>query len=128
MDCPQCSGMEMEELATEDDLVFARCSECNGVWIDSGELSRALLRNRLPGLDALGGRVNLDEPAGTCAEDLADLMVIEASTNHAYPYAMCEVCGGVWLDNGGEGFQAEGADPILDEILEYFRGFAAAVH
>ncbi len=126
MDCPQCSGIELEEHTTDDGLVFGRCPECQGVWMDSGELTRALLRNRLPGLDALGGRANLEEPAGTCAEDLSDLVVIEASTRHVYGYAMCEVCGGVWLDHGGDGFQGDGAEVILGEILDFFQGFASA--
>jgi len=125
MDCPQCSGVELEELATDDGLVFAKCGECNKVWIDSGELTRALLRNRLPALDALGGRANLEEPAGDCPDDLNDLMVIEAKRGDV-SYAMCELCGGVWLDNGGQGFETETGDQVLAEILTFFRGFAAA--
>ncbi|RMG13385.1 MAG: hypothetical protein D6729_15085 [Deltaproteobacteria bacterium] len=125
MECPQCSGIETEEHATDDGFVFDRCPECTSVWMDSAELSRLLLRNRLPGLDALGGRVNLSETAGTCPEDLTDLVVVEAIKKPDLTYAMCEICGGVWITPDGETFPEDAAG-ALASIVGFFKTFAAA--
>lgn len=36
MDCPRCSA-EMDQLDMQD-VPIERCPECNGIWLDAGEL------------------------------------------------------------------------------------------
>lgn len=38
MQCPRCDGT-LAEVALEDVLID-RCTKCNGVWLDAGELER----------------------------------------------------------------------------------------
>lgn len=127
MECPRCSG-EMQEFSTEASVVLGRCPECGSLWIDSGDLTRALLHHNLPGLDSLGGRENLGETAGMCPEDLTDLTVVDSSGAQDRSYALCEVCGGVWLTEkgDGEGFDAEDGEALLGQLVEFFRDFAPA--
>lgn len=124
MECPRCNA-EMQEFSVESGAVLGRCETCGSLWVDSGDLTRTLLHNNLPGLDALGGRENLEDTAGMCPEDLTDLTVVD-SPSGGPSYALCEVCGGVWLHErgDGEGFEGEDADAILGQLLEFFRDFA----
>ena len=127
MDCPRCSGVEMNELVLEDETIVRRCEECSSVWIDTADLSRLLVHNDLPGIDALGGRENLDEAVGTCPEDLTDLMVIESAQHEGMAFALCEVCAGLWVERPleGEEFQGRTAEELVEELLAFFSAFAA---
>lgn len=124
MDCPRHSGVKMEEYEGEGGLVLLKCEECGGLWLDSGDLTRALLHHQLPMLDALGGQENLGEVAGTCPDDLADLTVIEARKNTEVAFALCEICGGVFLTGGEEGFAGDNGDDLERSVVGFFREFA----
>ena len=50
MRCPKC-GMELIEIDYKG-LKVDRCSECDGIWLDAGELE-AVSRLEKPGLDKL---------------------------------------------------------------------------
>jgi len=50
MRCPKC-GMELIEIAYKD-IKIDKCSECEGVWLDAGELE-AVSRLEKRGLDKL---------------------------------------------------------------------------
>lgn len=127
MDCPRCSGVEMNELILEGDTLVQHCTECFSLWIDAAELTRMLVHHDLPGIETLGGRENLEEAAGTCPEDMTDLTVIESAQNDGLSFAMCDVCGGLWLSRSenGEGFQGENAKEIAEGLLAFFNAFAA---
>ncbi len=127
MDCPRCSGVEMEEMSLEDETVIRQCSECSSIWMDTADLTRLLVHNNLTGLDALGGRENLEDSAGTCPEDLIDLVVIQSVKDDSLSYAMCEICGGLWLAQRANGspFQGETGEALLDEVIAFFGAFAA---
>ena len=126
MDCPRCSGVEMNEMHLEDETPIRSCPDCSSVWIDSADLTRLLVHYDQPGIESLGGRENLDEAVGTCPDDLTDLMVVESTHGDEMSYAMCEVCGGIWLSRrvDGETFQGETAEALVEEILDFFRHFA----
>ena len=126
MDCPRCSGVEMNETYLEDETPLRLCPDCSSVWIDSGDMTRILVHNDQPGIDSLGGRENLDEALGNCPEDLTDLMVVESTHGEDLSFAMCEVCGGMWLLQrvDGKPFQGETEAEIVEEILDFFRHFA----
>lgn len=120
MECPQCN-QEMESLEG-DDVSVTRCSNCGGVWIDASDLNRVLLHHNLPGMESLGGRANLDEVAGQCPVDLADLVVVEGPGKPPMRYDACEVCGGIWLED--QRFDGEGVGPLLEQIVDFYREFA----
>lgn len=50
MRCPKC-GMELIEIAYKG-LLVDKCSECDGVWLDAGELE-AVAKLEKPSLDKL---------------------------------------------------------------------------
>ncbi len=130
MECPRCSGLEMEEYDADGGVLLRRCPECRSVWMDTADLTRALLHNNLPGLDTIGGRENLAEAAGTCPDDLTDLVVIESPKASGLQFAMCEVCAGVWLQGTAEdpaaGFGGEDGNALVAEVVDFFRAFAPA--
>ena len=127
MDCPRCSGVEMNDVLLEQDALVRICEECSSLWIDTADLTRMLVHHNLPSIDALGGRENLEEAAGTCPEDMTDLTVIESAQNDGLAFAMCELCGGLWLSRNAEGKEFLGKKPeeIVEELLAFFGAFAA---
>ena len=122
MDCPK-DGLEFE--AKEDDVLsLQRCTECEGIWLDVADLNRILLRHNLPGLEKLGGTVNLEELAGQCPACHVDLVVVEGGPHKTLRYDTCESCGGIWLE---QGLEKKGADTIAamgDGIVDFFKRFA----
>ena len=127
MECPSCHGLEMETQEANDGTPVERCENCSSVWIDSGDLTRTLLRHNQPGLDSLGGRENLAETAGTCPDDLTDLVVIESRKAPDLHYAMCEVCGGIWLAGDEEAGRFEGdGEALVQQVIGFFQSFAPA--
>lgn len=121
MDCPGC-GVEMVDLK-EDDLTLRKCGECGGLWVDVSDLNRMLLHNNLPGLEALGGKVDPEAMSGQCPDCLVDLLpVIGGDKANPMSYDTCESCGGVFLE---ERFKdAADAKDAEKGIVEFFRGFS----
>lgn len=117
MDCPRCND-EMTLLEGED-VSLQRCTECSGVFIDPSDLNRILLRNALPVLDRVGGRVNLEEISVTCPECDVDMTVIEGDDKRGLKYEACESCGGIWIDLD-EADDQEMA-PVEAAIVDLFR-------
>jgi len=118
MNCPSC-GVEMGTLES-DEQSLSRCGECGSIWTDISDLNRLLLQNNLPGLDSLGGKVNLEMLSGQCPECLVDLVVVE-NPQHALAYASCESCGGILVMDD---FSAcAGADEASKHLVEFFIAF-----
>lgn len=124
MECPR-DLVEMNNVVGKDESPLSLCDTCGGVWLDSADLNRLLLRNNLPGLESMGGKVNIDELSERCAKDQVDLVVVDGG-DKANPrsYAYCEACGGIWLDiEVPEGLEP---DALEDEIIEFFKVFSRA--
>ena len=70
----------------------------------------------------------LVEPTGRIvavpSDDLADLTVIEARKNTEVAFALCEICGGVFLTGGEEGFAGDNGDDLERSVVGFFREFA----
>ena len=47
LQCPKCDGTLTEE--TFEEVQIDRCSKCNGVWLDAGELERLTQREEAGG-------------------------------------------------------------------------------
>jgi Zn-finger nucleic acid-binding protein len=121
MDCPGC-GVEMIDLQ-EDDLTLRKCGECGGLWVDVSDLNRMLLHNNLPGLEALGGKVDPDAMSGQCPDCQVDLLrVLGGDKAHPMSYDTCESCGGVFLESQFK--DAASAEEAEQGIVEFFRAFS----
>jgi Zn-finger nucleic acid-binding protein len=96
MDCPRCT-VELAAITRDESSIY-RCSECGGLWVDGGDLSKILLHANLPALTAIGGSINVDELTGTCPACSVDLVVVEGGEKLALHYDTCESCGGLWVD------------------------------
>ena len=86
---------DTKEVVGRDESVF-RLYE-GGVWADSVDVNRMLLHAGLPGLESMGGKPNLDAIGDRCPKDDVDLIVIGGADH--LEYSICEVCGGIWLDD-----------------------------
>jgi Zn-finger nucleic acid-binding protein len=110
----------MEEMTAENDMVLQRCGQCEGLWTDVAELNRLLLHHNFPGLEALGGRSNVDDTSGKCPVCLVDMVIVEGGPRHSMRYETCEVCGGVWIQPEGEVHNVKEA---IGEIVGFFKDF-----
>ena len=121
MDCPRCN-VEMAELEG-DDTTLRKCGECGGLWIDVADLNRVLLHNNLPGLESLGGKVNVDALPGQCPECHVDLVTIEGGDRQqVLNYDTCESCGGIFLES--EFKDVTDPQAVFDEIVSFFKRFS----
>ena len=121
MDCPSCN-VEMSELEG-DDTTLRKCAECGGLWIDVADLNRILLHNGLPGLDSLGGKVNVDALTGQCPDCQVDLVTIEGGDrSHPMNYDTCESCAGIFLES--EFKDISDAKTAFAEIVAFFKKFS----
>jgi Zn-finger nucleic acid-binding protein len=121
MDCPGCS-VEMSELEN-DGTTLRKCSDCGGLWTDAADLNRVLLHNNLPGLESLGGKLNVEAETGECPECLVDLVQITGGDrHHPQSYDTCESCGGIFLES--EFKDADKPDIAVREIVDFFNRFS----
>lgn len=127
--CPKCRiAMQTRDLAGTAVEVCARCA---GFYLNEGELSR--LRDTAGVKTALAAAPAV--AAGAAPDETGPRMCpVCDHTMHAHPYLetgvtidSCQVCGGVWLDEGefaavlarGEALAASGAlDPELLAALD----------
>jgi Zn-finger nucleic acid-binding protein len=119
MDCPRCT-VELAAI-TRDESSIHRCSECGGLWVDGGDLSKILLHANLPALTAIGGSINVDELTGTCPACSVDLVVVEGGEKLALHYDTCESCGGLWVE--GEDVEDVPETITYDEAAKELAGF-----
>lgn len=124
MDCPRCN-VEMDELEG-DDTTLKKCSDCGGLWIDVADLNRVLLHNNMPGLESLGGKVDVDALPGQCPECSVDLVTIRGGgRQHVLNYDTCESCGGIFLES--EFKDAQDFKSASEEIVGFFKRFGPKV-
>lgn len=121
MKCPGCN-VEMTNLEG-DDMALHKCGQCGGLWLDVSDLNRLLLHNNLPGLETLGGKLNVEALTGQCPECSVDLVTVDGGDRqHPLHYDTCESCGGVFLES--EFKDATDAKAASDEILAFFHRFS----
>lgn len=104
------------------DMTLRKCGDCGSIWLDLADLNRILLHNNLPGLEALGGKVDPEALTGQCPECQVDLVrVAGGDRHHPHQYDTCESCGGIFLES--EFKDATDAKIAEREIVEFFKGF-----
>lgn len=122
MNCPACN-VEMADLEG-DELTLRKCGDCGGLWIDVADLNRVLLHNNLPGLESLGGKVDVEALTGQCPECQVDLVRITGGDrHHPLSYDSCESCGGIFLES--EFQDATDVKVAFQEIVDFFKVFSA---
>lgn len=96
MHCPKCRQQPLKErYVSAANLHVDFCPKCRGVWLDGGELGRAMPAAD-PQLQIPSNAVRLRASCPRCAKPL-----------YAFPYPqtrvmieMCRECRGLWLDAG----------------------------
>ena len=120
MNCPSC-GVEMGTLESEDETLH-RCQTCGSLWTELSDLNRLLLQNNMPGLDSLGGKINLDALPGQCPECLIDLVEVKNSApQHSLAYASCESCGGILVMDDFS--SCADVDEAFKHLVAFFTAF-----
>ena len=99
--CPSCKDtvMNKDTLYLQE---IERCKDCNGIFLDEGELG-AIVR-----LMKLYRSVNLEEPEIETLDDIgrppylcpADGSKLTREDYGGLPVDTCDECRGVWLDDG----------------------------
>jgi len=117
MNCPSC-GVEMGTL----DESLHRCDTCGNLWTDISDLNRLLLQNNMPGLDSLGGKVNLEALPGLCPDCLVDLVEVQSSNpQRSLAYASCESCGGIFVID--DFLACANAEEASKHLVRFFTAF-----
>ena len=99
IDCPRCHvGMSVVGFDTYKGrrIEVDACPQCNGIWLDSGELRKVLGDKKLSDYLTKEIGTKTDSPL-LCPRD-AGLMDIEIADD--IEVDVCLTCNGVWLDAG----------------------------
>jgi Zn-finger nucleic acid-binding protein len=77
-----------------------RCSYCDGLWFDKGEVLDAIRRAKLEELPAVpeGFRLSHNGPAGSCPRCSTTMETVVSPSAPAVEYDHCPSCEGVWFD------------------------------
>ena len=106
-----------------DDQTICKCGDCGGLWVDVGDTNRLLLHHNLPGIEALGGKLDAESLSGQCTECQVDLVRVNGGDKrHALHYDSCENCGGLFLES--EFLDASDFAIAQAEIVDFFRAFS----
>jgi len=102
--CPK-DGTTMDAIDIEG-ITIDRCTTCNGMWFDLGEL-REILENKeldtksLVKDDQARDHVQVRNRATVCCpRDGFAMMEVRDSTQQHIAYELCMMCGGIFLDAG----------------------------
>lgn len=102
MKCPKCRTASLRSLVV-DDTEVDRCSTCDGIWFDPGELGSLLDSNeeRLSPLLQQSADAGHDQRSGSCPRHpTATLLQVKSMRNREVAVETCPLCRGIWLDGG----------------------------
>jgi Zn-dependent protease with chaperone function len=96
MKCPNCRDADLEPVLVERGVVVERCTECEGVWLDRGELALVAdeprrIEERLE--EALKRRKPVDKPSPMTGKAMEEF-TYEGGARIDY----CTESGGLWFD------------------------------
>ncbi len=103
MNCPRCGdSFNTFEFRGID---LDKCNKCNGLWFDEGELKKIekmeLTGTDLSKLDVNNhGKLEFNTGSGKCPKCENPLVEINFMYESKIKVDACEVCGGLWLDEG----------------------------
>ncbi len=109
MNCPVCKKSAMVTLEL-DQVEIDYCFDCNGIWLDEGELEM-LLDDREKALELLGSfeEAAIDEDKVKCPICMKKMEKIKVGDSQRQVIIdMCSKKHGIWFDKGE-----------LDEVLEH---------
>ena len=116
IDCPKCNH-QMEEVRYGGDLTIDRCTNCHGLWFDSGEMEK--LKDKW-----MGDALDRGDPAEGKKWDAVDDVncprcgkQMEKTSDPKQPHIWYEVCPehGVFMDAG------EFTDYKHETLADWFR-------
>ena len=122
IECPKC-GHGMKEISYGSDLLIDRCTNCEGIWFDHGEVSR--LKSKW-----MGDALDTGNPsAGKRWDGIKDVscprcgLQMERVSAPDQPHIYYEVCHehGMFLDAG------EFTDLAHETIGDWFKGLLSRV-
>ena len=102
MKCPKCRTETLRSI-TVDEVEVDRCSTCDGIWFDRGELGGLLDSKEEMGLQPLmdgQDQVGLDMRGGVCPRHNNAMIRVKSLRNREVSVETCPVCQGIWLDGG----------------------------
>ena len=120
MNCPKCSS-EMKTV-TYDDVEVDRCSGCQGLWFDGGEIEPLRHRQAAEAIDIgdaeRGAELNATENyvCPRCSGGM--IKMVDAQQPHIW-FESCGACGGAFFDAG------EFRDLATHSVAEFFKDLFA---
>ena len=104
MNCPNCKQETLEKITFYKNQV-ERCSQCNGIWFDQGELRRSKDEEDqfLKWLDVDlwkdGGKFRVSNSSKICPVCKVNLYEVNYGDSDI-GVDICNKCKGIWLDEG----------------------------
>ena len=98
--CPVCDNQELKEVNLHGELVD-RCSACNGVYFDNGELESIITTIKIFNSVKLDENDidTLEQEAGRDMLCPADQSLMEKRDFGGHVIDVCPTCEGIWLDD-----------------------------
>lgn len=98
INCPKCNSMT-KPFTLEADLVFDRCDECKGMWMDKGELARTSgSTSDFPDPKTITSGLPSTKNCPKCPGDNRLSEVLFMKPNKIL-VDVCKRCEGIWLDS-----------------------------
>lgn len=132
IECPKCNiATRREEIEVfGPNILIDICPECNGIWLDHGELNKLLKDKKLS--DYLTKDIGTQSKSKLICPRCGGLMDIERAEE--IEVDVCLSCNGVWLDEGElkdlrsiskggfKGDDIEKAEEKYEEMVKSSRG------
>ena len=64
--------------------------------------------------------MNVDASSGQCPDCQVDLVAVEGGEKRSLHYDMCEVCGGIFIENATE---SDTPPQVMDGIVDFYKRF-----
>lgn len=95
MECPYCETEELEAMIEYSGVQLDRCTTCEGLWFDGGELEQ-VLDSPVQGLEL---PEDAEKGEKICPRCRVEMFVFQYPTTQVI-VDMCPDCHGLWLDGG----------------------------
>lgn len=118
MRCPQCAKPTLHDQATKQDVWIESCSECQGIWLDRGQL--AMFASRPDVLEeqlsaGLRDRRTADRLCPRCERPMDTGLLPDRNAR----VDQCPICGGIWMSASEMAKASAASDAQTLELPEY---------
>ncbi len=100
MYCPKCNDLLTDHIL--EGKLYHRCSKCNGLWFDKGELAQIMKEKNWFKIDSNNRNIEINTNQGKllCPRDKELLHTVEYGSDTGIKVEVCSKCEGLWLDAG----------------------------